>query len=100
MKKPKKPDSSKPRYITVQILGASGDNMGLVHEGWFVCIGGEVALVDKFGRALRDRHGKFYLQQVRAGEPEMLIAKRLLRRHYNDAPDKGDHAQSLRYPAA
>ena len=99
-KKPKeKPQPSKPRYITVQIIGASEDNPGLIHEGWYISIGGEVALVDRNGKALRDKHARFFLQQLRAGDNEIAVAKRLLKRHYYST-DKPDGYQPIRYPKA
>ena len=90
---------SKPRYITIQLVGGSEDNPGAIHEGWYISIGGEVALVDKFGRALRDRDGRLYLQQVHPGENEIAIAKRLLRRQYYSM-DRAGFGQPIRYPAA
>ena len=99
--KPKEqPERSQTRYITVQIIGASEDNPGLIHEGWYISIGGEVALVDRKGKALRDKHARFFLQQLRAGDNEIAIAKRLLRRHYYATDKSGSFAQPIRYPTA
>ena len=98
--KPEKKNLSAPRYITIQIIGASDDSAGVIHEGWFVAIGGEVALVDRYGKALRDKRGRFFLQQVHSGENEITIAKRLLRRHYYATDKSGSFAQPIRYPAA
>src|SRR5262245_57036282 len=96
MKRRKKAERPKPRYITIQIVGAAADNPGIVHEGWFVAAENEIALVDQNGKALRDRDGRFYLQPVSDSQSEIAIAKRLLRRHFYST-EKSGFGQPIRY---
>ena len=94
-----KTKQSKIEYITTQLSPPSGSNQGVIAEGWFTVIGGELSLVDRTsGKPVRDGRGKLYIRQLHKDEDPRRIAQRMLK-EFHDATrgNKSDFHRPISY---